>query len=167
MWPIFFNQVTEWHSRVLAGLSLIRPHGHQEAQPALFPASAPGQLWHSAALQSCQAEEGTPMCMTCQEPCWGPSVCSAAEFHFHPCRYSLPVLSCGCQHLHLVTHHCCGSPCSSSRVAGSWWGHTKSLAGSPNSQPKANTPGSQQLGHLHLRPSVTPSCLAHQHTWIV
>lgn len=86
--------------------------------PDNFPSSAPGQLWHSAALQLCQAEKGTPVFVTCQVPCWGPSVCSAAEFQFHPHCCPLPVLSCGCQHLQPVISCCCGSPCSSSRVAG-------------------------------------------------
>lgn len=99
--------------------ALWAPRSPDTSSPIL-PASAPGQLGHSAALQLCQAEEGTPVCMTCQKPCRGPSVCSAAEFQFHPRCCPLPVLSCGCQHLQPVTHCCCGSPCSSSGVAGSW-----------------------------------------------
>lgn len=83
----------------------------------LCPRPAPVQC--SPAVRG-QAEEGTAVRMTCEEPCWGPSLHSAAEFQFHPHLCSMPVLSCRCQHLQSVTHLCCGSPCSSSRVAGSF-----------------------------------------------
>lgn len=167
MSPICFNWVTEWGSWVPASLLLMGSHRHQEAQPPLLPAGAPCQLRHSAALKLCQAEEGTPVCMTCQEPCWGPSGCSAAEFRFCPRCCSLSVLSCGCQHLHPVTLCCCGIPCSSSRVSGSWKGHSKSLAGYPNTQPRVKARQMAQAGWPPLPQTLSHSQLsdppAHPH----